>query len=434
MQNKVLPGAYINFVSAARATSALSDRGIVAIAVESDWGTDGEVVLLENSEFHNNTMKYFGYPYEAEQLKGMRDLFRNAKSAYVYRLNSGTKASNQFAAAKCSGIRGNDLKTAIRANVEEPEKFDVETWLGTVLVDRQVAADAAGLVPNDYVVFKADAALEVTAGEAMTGGTNSAAVTGNNYQTFLNKMESCSFHVLACTATDDSIKELFVAYTKRMRDEMGIKFQTVLYQAEADTEGVISIKNKVLDEGAKESSLVYWVSGASAGCAVNATNTNKKYDGEFRVMTDYRQYELEEAINSGFFTFHRAGNETRVLEDINSLITADVAKDGESAVSKSRDFTSNQVIRVLDQIGNDIAVIFKNRYLGKVQNNEAGRTGLWNDIVNYHRELEKLGATEKFDSKDITVEPGTDKKSVVVTSAVTPVCSMSKLYMTVTVQ
>jgi len=30
IQNKVLPGSYINFVSASAASSALSDRGIVA--------------------------------------------------------------------------------------------------------------------------------------------------------------------------------------------------------------------------------------------------------------------------------------------------------------------------------------------------------------------------------------------------------------------
>ena len=40
-QNKVLPGAYINFVSASRATVNISDRGFAAIATELDWGVDG---------------------------------------------------------------------------------------------------------------------------------------------------------------------------------------------------------------------------------------------------------------------------------------------------------------------------------------------------------------------------------------------------------
>ncbi|HCA71377.1 MAG TPA: phage tail protein, partial [Ruminococcaceae bacterium] len=42
-QDKVLPGAYINFVSAAQASTMLSDRGIVAMPLQLDWGPDGEV-------------------------------------------------------------------------------------------------------------------------------------------------------------------------------------------------------------------------------------------------------------------------------------------------------------------------------------------------------------------------------------------------------
>ncbi len=39
-QNKVLPGAYINFVSAGRADSGQSERGIVTMPLELDWGVD----------------------------------------------------------------------------------------------------------------------------------------------------------------------------------------------------------------------------------------------------------------------------------------------------------------------------------------------------------------------------------------------------------
>lgn len=38
-QNKVLPGAYINVVSAGIASAALSDRGIATMPLELDWGT-----------------------------------------------------------------------------------------------------------------------------------------------------------------------------------------------------------------------------------------------------------------------------------------------------------------------------------------------------------------------------------------------------------
>ena len=38
-QNKVLPGAYINFISVATASTNMSDRGYAAMGLELDWGT-----------------------------------------------------------------------------------------------------------------------------------------------------------------------------------------------------------------------------------------------------------------------------------------------------------------------------------------------------------------------------------------------------------
>ena len=37
-QNKILPGTYINFVSVASASPVLSNRGIVTMPLELDWG------------------------------------------------------------------------------------------------------------------------------------------------------------------------------------------------------------------------------------------------------------------------------------------------------------------------------------------------------------------------------------------------------------
>lgn len=55
-QNKVLPGTYINFVSAARASATLSDRGIAALALELDWGVDDAVFTVTSEEFQKNSM------------------------------------------------------------------------------------------------------------------------------------------------------------------------------------------------------------------------------------------------------------------------------------------------------------------------------------------------------------------------------------------
>ncbi|HBE9110494.1 TPA: phage tail sheath family protein [Clostridioides difficile] len=425
-QNKVLPGAYINFISAKRATSSLSDRGIVAMPLELDWGIDEEVFQVTSDDFEKYSVKYFGYDYTHEKLKGLRDLFKNIRLGYFYKLNKGVKGSCTIATAKYSGIRGNDLKVTVTTNIDDNAKFDVVTLLDNKKVDTQIAKVITDLQDNDYITWKKDATLEASAGLVFTGGTNGEAVTGAEYQAFLDKIESYSFNALGCLATTTEIKSLFVEFTKRMRDKVGAKFQTVLYKkSDADYEGVVSIENKIKDKDLVESSLIYWATGAIAGCDINKSNTNKKYDGEFDVDVNYTQIQLEEALKTGKFIFHKVGDEVHVLEDINTFVSF--------TDEKNDDFSSNQSVRVLDQIANDIATLFNEKYLGKVPNDKAGRISFWNDVVKHHKELENIRAIEDFKTDDVSVELGNDKKTVIVSDAVKVINAMSKLYMTVSV-
>ncbi|EAA0010273.1 TPA: phage tail sheath family protein [Clostridioides difficile] len=425
-QNKILPGSYINFISAKRATSSLSDRGIVAIPLELDWGIDEDVFQVTSDDFEKYSVKYFGYDYTHEKLKGLRDLFKNIRLGYFYKLNKGVKASCTIAIAKYSGIRGNDLKVIVTTNIDDNTKFDVVTLLDNKKVATQIAKVITDLQDNDYVIWKKDATLEASAGLVFTGGTNGEAVTGAEYQAFLDKIESYSFNALGCLAITTEIKSLFVEFTKRMRDKVGAKFQTVLYKkSDADYEGVVSVENKIKDTGLLESSLVYWTTGAIAGCDINKSNTNKKYDGEFDVDVNYTQIQLEEALKSGKFIFHKVGDEVHVLEDINTFVSF--------TDDKNDDFSSNQSVRVLDQIANDIATLFNEKYLGKVPNDKAGRISFWNDVVKHHKELENIRAIEDFKTDDVSVELGNDKKTVIVSDAVKVINAMSKLYMTVSV-
>ena len=426
VQNKKLPGAYINFVSAASASATLSERGIATMPLELDWGVDGEIFEVTNSDFQKNTLKIFGYGYTHEKMKGLRDLFQNTKTLYAYKLTSGgTKASNTFAEALYSGVRGNDVKIVIQKNADNEKMFDVKTVLDGDIVDEQTVENAAELVANDFVKFKTSATLAVTAATPLAGGTNGT-VNGTAYQKYLDKIESYTYNTMGVVVTDDTTRGLFNSFVKRLRDEMGIKFQLVLYQyASADYYGTISVKNEVLDDGWSEAALVYWVTGVSAGCEVNKSNQNKKYNGEFTVDTDYTQTDLQKAIDAGEFMLHKVGSDVRVLEDINTMVTT---SDTQGDV-----FKDNQTVRVIDQIANDIAVLFNTKYLGVVPNDEAGRTSLWSDIVQHHEQLEEIRAIEDFSDSDVVVEQGNTKKSVVVTDAVTVVNAMSKLYMTVTV-
>lgn len=423
VQNKILPGAYINFVSLAAASATLSDRGIAAIGVVTDWGETGKVIEVTSGDFQKYSQKIFGYSYDHEKLKGLRDLFLHINTLFAYRLNgNGVKASNDYATAKYAGTRGNDIKIVIQKNVDDGSKYDVQTVLGTSVVDVQTVTTASELVANDYVTFS-DTELQVTAAKPLENGTNSD-VDGSSHQSFLDKIEKYSFNALGCVSNEDNIKGLYINFCKRLRDEMGKKFQVVVYGKAADYEGVVNVKNKT--EDGDEADLVYWVTGVVAGTAVNRSALNMVYDGEYTVNVDYTQSQLEAAIKAGEFTLHQVGDDVRVLMDINSLVT--------TSDTKGDIFKDNQTIRVIDQIANDIAVLFNTKYLGVVPNDAAGRISLWSDIVQHHNNLQSIRAIENFADTDVVVEQGETKKAVVVSDAVTVVNAMEKLYMTVTIQ
>lgn len=428
-QNKILPGAYINFVSVAKASATLSDRGIATIPLDMDWGPENQVVTVELADFLKNSQKIFGYAYTAEKLKPMREIFKHAKTVYFFRLNaSGVKAANTFATAKYPGTRGNDLRTVITENEKselESKLYDVATFLGTVQVDLQTGIKAmADLKPNDYVDWITSASISLTASLPLKNGTNGT-VEDAAYQTYLDKMEAYNFNAMGCPSNKSTIAELFAAFCKRMRDDVGKKFQVVCFRNLADYEGVVSVKNTIVGQ-TDDPALIPWATGVVAGTAVNKSATNMDYDGEYSVDTDYTQTELENGIREGSFMFHQVDEKVVVLEDINSFISVtDV---------KSSDFSSNQTIRVLDQIANDIAVLFGKKYIGKVPNDASGRVSLWNDIVKHHTELQNIRAIENFSGDNVTVAQGDTKKAVVVTDYVTPVNAMAQLYMTVYVQ
>ena len=427
VQNKVLPGTYINFVSKNYSANIFGDRGAAAIGLSLDWGAEGEIVTVTNGDFQKNAAEIFGYDYTDNKLKGLRDLFANVKTLYAYRLNGGgAKAANTFATARYSGTRGNDIKIAVAVNVDDETKFDVTTYLSTEAVDKQTVSAASGLTDNEFVTFKTAATLAEMAATPLTGGTNGTA-SNAAHSAFLGKLESYTFNALGVVTTETTLKSLYANYTKRMRDEVGLKFQTVIYDyAAADYEGVVSVKNAVSDTGESEASLVYWVTGIIAGCEVNKSNTAKAYTGEYTVNADYTQAQLEGFINGGQFALHKVNEDLRVLADINTLVT--------TSDTKGDDFKQNQTVRVCDQIAMDIAAIFNTRYLGVVPNDKPGRASLWNDIVKHHRQLESIRAIDDYDSGKLTVDQGSTKSSVVVYDEITPINAMDKLYMTVTVQ
>lgn len=414
-QNKVLPGTYINFISKATAVSALTDRGVVAFGFDMDWGDDTGIIEVTSDDLVKRSLAIFGYSYDADEMKPIRDIFKHSIKLYAYRLNKGgAKATCIYATAKYAGTRGNDIKIVIEKNVDDTTKFDISTYFGASLVDKQSCVTEPA--DNDYVVFSSTE-LSETAGVSLEGGTNGTSDTAS-HQSFLDAAESYSdINAIGYAGDSETIKMLYIAWAKRVRDEIGIKLQAVVYNKAADYEGVVNVKNNA--------DVVYWVTGVVAGTGVNASATNMAYDGEAEVSTAYTQRQLEQAIESGEFTLHKVGTDIRVLEDINSLVTV--------TETKGSIFKDNQTIRIVDNIATSTASLFNTKYLGKVPNDVDGRLSLWNDIKKIHSELQDMRAIQDFADEDLDVSQGDGKKTVVISDAVTIINTMEKLYMTVVV-
>lgn len=413
-QNKVLPGSYINVVSASRASATLGERGVVAMPIALKWGNSGEVITVTADEFIKNSMKILGYAYDASEMLPFREVFKNAQKVHVFNLADETaaKASSNYGTAKKAGSRGNDLKLVIQKNIDDESLFDVTLYLGSAIVLAETVATIADLPENNYVAWTTQA-LAVNAGLTFTGGKDGA-VNTITHQASLNAFESYNFNMLVCP--DSSNIDLFVAFTKRMRDEVGVKFQTVIPAVtNADYEGIVQIPEVQKDA-------IYWVAGAIAGCAVNKSCTNKLYDGECELSCLHTQSELEQCIKDGVFVFHKVEDEVRVLIDNNSFVTV--------TDTKNYLFSSNQTVRVIDERANYAASLFNKKYLGKVQNDASGRVSFWGDLVSHAKQLEAQRAIENYDSNDLQVLAGETKTAVSVTDALTVVGTMEKLYMT----
>lgn len=423
-QNKTIPGAYINFVTTATGATVFGERGVVALGDSFNWGSN-DIFEVTAEDFYKNSMALFGYDALDGKMIGIRDVFKNAKKIYVGRIsgNNAKKASCTFGEAKYTGTRGNDIKIAVYSDPDDSSYKNVYTYVGTTIVDTQRVKSMVELRNNNFVVWKSDATLTNTASMPMTGGTNGA-TTGQAVQSFLDDISGYSFNAITVISDNESINQLVAEYTKRMRDTIGKKFQSIVHNYFADYEGVINIDPYAVSE--EDYLVAYWVAGAVAGCEINESLTNKVYDGEIEIDSLYTQSQLENKIKSGEFVFHRVGDKIRVLKDINSFVSV--------TTEKGKMFQNNQTVRICDQIASDVAVLFEEYYMGKVPNDTSGRNSLWSDLVKYHEKLVNIRALDEFDEEAISVEMGDSKNSVVIYEKICPVNSMEQLYMKVTLE
>lgn len=430
VQNKVRPGVYINFKSTGLQGVVFGERGTVALPMTLDWGPEQEVQKIESADL-SGLFYLLGHTIVDPELLLLKEAFKGAKTVLFYRLNKGTKATATIGectiTAKYSGTLGNKIKVVIQSSVVDEEKYDVQVFVGQTEVDFQTVSDVKELQNNSFVEFSGEGTLTLTAGLPLTGGDDGT-VSTVEYADFLAKIEAYEFNTICYAGPDIAIKQLFSFFTRRLRDEEGIKIQCVLAENSEDYEGILSVKNGVILEDGTElpaEKAVAYVAGASAGCRIYESLTYSKYPGVVNVDNRLTHSEIIEALQAGHIVFVPKNDAVIIEQDINTLTTF--------TPEKNQIFRKNRPIRTLDQINNDVRRLLEERYIGKVNNNDDGRNLVKNDILRYLQELERLSALQNVQQEDVIVTKGMENDAVVVDIYAQPVDSMEKFYIQVVV-
>lgn len=435
-QNKVRPGAYINFKAVPKGSMTVGDRGVVAMGLPLSWGKSGELIEVFSSDLLNGeSKKSVGFTAFDSESKLLASALKYCYKALVFRMDAGgTKATATIGkltcTAKYAGTLGNSLNITISKNTTTLI-YTVITYLDGVVVDSQKVASISELVNSDWIDFteEDEGSFIETAGTPLEGGANGTVSDATAYPAMLNLLEMAKWQTLALFSDSATYKASVVAFIERLRNEEGRYVQAVVGNyAAADSEGII---NNVC--GAVINSVTFSVydmcaivAGMTAGANINESNTAKVIEGATSIVGALTDAQIKTALSNGQFVLSAStsGN-IKVEQDINSLHNY--------SQEQSYAFSKNRVIRVLDEIGTTVKETWEDSYMGKVDNNEAGRGLFKSDIIIYLTELTRIGAIQEFETDDIVVSQGVELDAVVVTLAVKPVDSMEKLYMTVNV-
>ena len=87
-QNKIRPGAYINFKGVAKPLSGLGTRGVVTMPVAMSWGAE-VTELLSTDLIDGKSLPKIGYTAFEEQSQIFREALKHAYKAIIYRLDTG---------------------------------------------------------------------------------------------------------------------------------------------------------------------------------------------------------------------------------------------------------------------------------------------------------------------------------------------------------
>lgn len=444
-QNKVRPGAYVNFKSVPSPVGTLGSRGTMICALPMTWGPSATLITLYGSDLLDgkSLTKIGCTAFDTIESLPFRMALAGCSKALLFRSDAGgIKATKNLSAgsldatAKYAGTTGNSLTVAITADKPTLGKFTVEVLFKNILRESfivEVLADFSAIESEwiDFIVAgtPSSSVIPETVGVSLETGTNGS-VSTSVYTDFFDLANGAQWQCLAINADEAEVAPLIVTFIKMLRDDRGKKVQAVVYDAEdSDYEGIISVHQgfKTAVDTVPVDLFPLWVASITAGAQINESNTARVVPGAIEITTPVDEEDIEDALNAGkFILSYRQDGAVCVEKDINTLSTF--------TVDKGYAFSKNRLIRCLDEIANTTALVFNRNYCGKVNNDAIGRNLYKTELISFIDKLVGLGAIQNFGgAADVVVLPGQSIDSVVVDLTIQPVDSMEFLYMTVNV-
>lgn len=434
LAGKTRPGTYINFVSTRHDTVGISERGIVIVPlINHTWGPVGEYISLDCSG-PDAAIAKLGYSiYDSDanrQMLLIREAFKKAAKALVYRVNKGTQAKATSApvtaTAKYGGTRGNKLSFSVVANpvggfdvLVNLDGSKVAEYNGLKTVEELIAQD------NEYITFSGTGDLTAIAGVNLTGGADTA-MANSDATAFLDSIEGVKFNTLCFPVTEASLQTAAKTKIKYIRENIGRGVQVAMPDTEADDyEGVINVTNSVKVDGVEltNAEACAWVAAATAAAKNTQSNTYVEYEGATEVIGAKSHEEAVAAINNGEFFFSVSEAGAVVVEyDINTLVTF---KDG-----KDKTYRKNRVIRVFDTFAEALQLNFPpNKY----DNSSTGwdiMEGIGRTILKQFEDAGAITAVD-YDNDFLVDREASHGDETYFNVGLQPVDSAEKLYFTI---
>lgn len=468
-ENKLRPGCYIQIKGVPKASSNMSERGTVVILMNADSG--GLITEISANDILTGGSATKGFPLSmfTDTKSPLNYVYPYVNKIIVGRLNYGGTAASKVlledggdpaltATANFPGTFGNKLSVLIVAEQSGQGKyhgtgFFVRTSIDGEVVDEQNVLHPNDLRANDYLSFTVDpdlANLSAVAAADLTGGTNGTE-SDANLTKILGKLTGMSWNTLAFCGVDTN-KTVVETYIKDIRENKGKYRQGVLFnQSSADYEGIISpfqafaVDDDDVDyleteldnpteEAARLAALrdrqmfaVSFAASITAGADVNISNTYFKLPANVKdvIPAPYEDEQVEADLRAGLFTFtHNSDNELVVEKDVNTLHTY--------TQTRTPPFSKNRVIRTLDELSNTKVRVWEQSFIGKIDNNETGRSLFKSEVLHIIDNLVRVGAVSS-NEVSVVVEQGDDVDKVRSYEQVRVIDAMEQLYSYVTV-